>query len=146
MNDNSSRFIKFLSLQFCEKKRTLAGGRIRYILFGYVLKRYINIEYWPDKDYIVNMEANVLSFLKSILFLIFHFYRTRASLRKFSELLQQWSWTERNVSGFSALEHCSRPSESKMCEVLNISPRKLGIEMKFCLYREKANSTFVSRM
>lgn len=95
MNDNSSRFIKFLSLQFCEKKRTLAGGRIRYILFGYVLKRYINIEYWPDKDYIVNMEANVLSFLKSILYLIFHFYRTRASLRKYSELLQQWSWAER---------------------------------------------------
>lgn len=88
MNDNSSRFIKFLSLQFCEKKRTLAGGRIRYILFGYVLKRYINIEYWPDKDYIVNMEANALSFKKN-LYLIFHCYRTRASLRKYSELLQQ---------------------------------------------------------
>lgn len=143
MNDNSSRFIKFLSLQFCEKKRTLAGGRIRYILFGYVLKRYINIEYWPDKDYIVNMEANVLSFLKSILYLIFHLYRTRASLRKYSELLQQWSWAERI---FQRLSTASRPSESKMCEVLNVTPRKSGIEMKFCLYREKANSTFVSRM
>ncbi|XP_064166257.1 unconventional myosin-XVI-like isoform X3 [Anguilla rostrata] len=35
MNDNSSRFIKFLSLQFCEKKRTLAGARV----YTYVLEK-----------------------------------------------------------------------------------------------------------